>query len=731
MNAFMYLLQVNIYLVMFLGFYWIALKNETFFKPNRIYLNSTAVLSFIIPYLNPDLIRELVITEKVREVSVIPMQEVVYQPVIIRSEPSAATPADVLTIIYLAGAAFFLVRFAIQLSLLRRTISGPLNGAFSFFGKLSVAPGLEQRDTILRHEQVHVRQWHSFDVILMEIVAVINWFNPVIYLYRTEIKHIHEFIADEEASAGNKENYAMLLLSNTFGVPAHHLTNSFFNQSLLKRRIYMLSKNRSQRTKLLKYGLCAPVFIAMLILSSASISRSATELTSAGSGRDDRTEARESNYAFLNQNPAVEGVRWSKGGRVVEILLKNGKTDRYDLEKTADVERIASVYRAVPVPPPSEDTIPDGVPEDYRQFLKRNPGVERVSWRPDAVIIILKNGATETYDVRSDADREKLTKKYGELPAAPPAPPKGDQGNQAGAQDELYDFSRVEVLPKFPGGDAAFGKYLKENLKYPAEAREKKISGRVFVTFVVGKDGSLSDIRVRRDLGYGTGEEAVRVLEGSPKWTPGMMDGKPVRVEYTTVIFFELGGGKPAGNQPHDGNDEGPDEAVDFTEAGQLPQFPGGGQGFAKFLSEHIRYPAEARANKITGRVFARFIVEKDGSLSDIKILRGLGFGTEEETLRVLKLSPRWTAGTKAGKPVRVTYTIPVSYELGTKWDPAILKDTQKLFVLDGRTVRPGDLEDLAADRIREISILAASEAKKAYGRSGKNGAVVITTKKP
>ncbi|HEY1007664.1 MAG TPA: energy transducer TonB, partial [Sphingobacteriaceae bacterium] len=241
----------------------------------------------------------------------------------------------------------------------------------------------------------------------------------------------------------------------------------------------------------------------------------------------------------------------------------------------------------------------------------------------------------------------------------------------------------------------------------------------------------LSNIRVLRDLGYGTGEEAVRVLEGSPKWTPGMIDGKPVRVGYTTVIFFELGDGKPAGEQPRDGNDEGPDEAVDFTEAGQLPQFPGGGQGFAKFLSGHIRYPAEARANNITGRVIARFIVEKDGSLSDIKILRGLGYGTEEETLRVLKLSPRWTPGTKAGKPVRVTYTIPVSYELGAKWDPAILKDTQKLFVLDGRIVRPDDLEDLAADRIRAIRILDASEAKKTYGRSGKNGAVVITTKKP
>ncbi|HEY1007628.1 MAG TPA: M56 family metallopeptidase, partial [Sphingobacteriaceae bacterium] len=565
------------------------------------YLNGTAVLSFIIPFLSLDLFRNLVITEKVREISMVPM-EVVYQPVIISSEPSATTPADVLTLIYLTGAGFFLVRLLVQLSLLRKAIRDPQNSAFSFFRILTVAPGLEQRETILQHEQVHARQWHSFDVILMEVLIVINWFNPVIYLYRTEIKHIHEFIADEETSGDSKENYAMLLLSNTFGIPAHQLTNSFFNQSLLKRRIHMLSKHRSQRTKLLKYGLCAPVFSFMLILSSAAVSKQATELADTGSDLITRTEARKSNNHFVERNPGIKGVRWSEGATVLEVLLKNGKTDRYELANPADMEKLTAAYGIVPVPPPAvpyEDTIPGALPEDYKQFLKNNPAVERLGWKNRAVIITLKNGRTEHYDLDSEAAMKRVRNKYGQLPAAPPPPPQRSNTRNAGPQDDLYGFASVEQLPKFPGGDEQFGKYLAGNLRYPAEAKEKHIAGRVFVSFIVEKDGALTDIKVLRGLGYGTDEEAVRVLKASPKWTPGMKEGKKVRVQFTIPIFFQLE--KP--EQPAAESKGNPDEAIDLASVDQLPRFPGGDEGFSRFLAENIRYPADAKAKNIQGKV--------------------------------------------------------------------------------------------------------------------------------
>jgi TonB family protein len=112
--------------------------------------------------------------------------------------------------------------------------------------------------------------------LLIEAVMIINWFNPVVYLYRNAIKHIHEFIADRDAlkAGASKAEYAMLLLSQTFDAPVHGLLNPFFNQSLLKQRIVMLQKSQSGYAALMKYGFSAPLFALMLILSSATISNS-------------------------------------------------------------------------------------------------------------------------------------------------------------------------------------------------------------------------------------------------------------------------------------------------------------------------------------------------------------------------------------------------------------------------------------------------------------------------
>ena len=142
---------------------------------------------------------------------------------------------------------------------------------YSFFKKIKIGENIADYKVIAAHENVHAGQWHSADVLLVETVMVINWFNPVVYLYRLAIKHIHEFIADRQAikSGTNKEDYALLLLSQTFNAPAHQLVNPFYNHSLLRQRIIMMQKNNSNRMALIKYGLSVPLFVLMLILSSA------------------------------------------------------------------------------------------------------------------------------------------------------------------------------------------------------------------------------------------------------------------------------------------------------------------------------------------------------------------------------------------------------------------------------------------------------------------------------
>ena len=101
-------------------------------------------------------------------------------------------------------------------------------------------------------------------------------------------------------------------------------------------------------------------------------------------------------------------------------------------------------------------------------------------------------------------------------------------------------FITVEQMPEFPGGQEGLVNYLVENLNYPEKAKAEKITGKVYVSFVVEKDGSISNVKVLRDIGYGCGEEAVRVVKAMPRWKPGMQRGKNVRVQYTLPLNFQL-----------------------------------------------------------------------------------------------------------------------------------------------------------------------------------------------
>lgn len=102
-------------------------------------------------------------------------------------------------------------------------------------------------------------------------------------------------------------------------------------------------------------------------------------------------------------------------------------------------------------------------------------------------------------------------------------------------------FTAVEIQPSYPGGEAALGRFLQKNIRYPSIAKENNIQGKVYIQFVVERDGSLTDIKVIREPGSGTGDEAVRVLKSSPHWTPGIQNGKPVRVQFTLPVNFSLG----------------------------------------------------------------------------------------------------------------------------------------------------------------------------------------------
>ncbi|RYF12860.1 MAG: energy transducer TonB [Flavobacteriales bacterium] len=239
--------------------------------------------------------------------------------------------------------------------------------------------------------------------------------------------------------------------------------------------------------------------------------------------------------------------------------------------------------------------------------------------------------------------------------------------------DKIYNFVSIKNPPTYPGGLQAFYKFLGTNIKYPEMAVKNNVHGKVLVSFVVEKDGSLSDIKIERGLGFGTDEEAIRVLKISRNWNPGIEDARPVRVKYNIPISFALPGVKANTNT----NNARPTSAANsstpvvedntvynFVSMVNPPKYPGGLDKLYKFLSENIKYPKEAKDNKIQGKVLVSFTVLKDGALADIKVERKLGYGTDEEAVRVLKLSPKWEPGYQNGKPVNVKYNIPISFNL-------------------------------------------------------------------
>ncbi|HWZ34995.1 MAG TPA: energy transducer TonB, partial [Mucilaginibacter sp.] len=457
-----------------------------------------------------------------------------------------------------------------------------------------------------------------------------------VYLYRFAIKYIHEFIADRQVieRGTDKVDYALLLLSQTFETDTHNLVIPFYNHSLLKERIKMLQKNRSHRIMLAKYGLSAPLFMLMMILSSATVKNSkAVALISK------KTEK-------ALQMPAA-GVIDNNS----EISAENKVIDQAANAKTA-ATNVEFVNRA--------DTVPG----------------------------------------------EKI-------------------------------FAQVERQAEFPGGLRAFDKFLGDNVKYPKADREKGVSGKVFCTFIVEKDGSLSAIKAVRGPSAAMSAEAVRVLTKSPKWKPGVQNKHLVRVAYTVPINFVI---SPAVTNTQPGANN---IAKVYNQVSKMPEFPGGLNAFGKFLSDNVKYPKADRENGVSGKVFCTFIVEMNGALSDIKANRGPSATMSAEAVRVLALSPKWQPGLDdIGKPVRVSYTVPINFTLETDdGKPNGLLDSLRgktnvngkhsLYIVDDVRYKPSEkLPNIKQDDIKLMQVFTGETAVKLYGDAGKDGVIVITTKK-
>ncbi|WP_222537286.1 TonB family protein [Pedobacter polysacchareus] len=561
-----YILQANIYLVIFYGFYKLFLANETYFTMNRIYLVMAGILSLAIPFLRIEWFTKQPVAQPIYS-GVDQLQDFVTQVSIYPDVPERFSTGNLLVLIYLAGvmifSLFFMYKLAAVYHLLKQNTTG---NAFSFFSKKRIDPGLPQLGIINKHEEIHITQLHSLDILFFELLSIFTWFNPIIYGYKYTIKNIHEYLADEEAAKfqGDKEQYALLLLSKAFGIAPNSLTNTFFNKSLIKKRIFMLHKKRSTRTAILKYGLFLPLFAITLMLSSATIRSNETIIAvteeiplnepltainevivapvkaSLSSKKakmvkttilDLKSPVWDKFYDFSRKRiryPAAAQESGLQGHSQIKFSLKAGEVSNISILKKlgagcdAEVIRVLTAYEGFTAAQDGNYTLPVLFKNDESASPIKNPVLTKLKGYTNLNLITIIG--------------------FGKITATAAEGKTGSLNEVAVSVEDVkvYDFVNVDRQPSFPGGMANFYSYIKNSIKYPKEAYANKIEGKTFLSFIVEKDGKLSDIKVERTLGYGTDEEAIRVLRESPKWDPGIVNRTPVRVKYNIPINFSL-----------------------------------------------------------------------------------------------------------------------------------------------------------------------------------------------
>lgn len=525
-----YIIKSGGILVVLLLYYHLFLKRQTFFQLNRFYLLGILCLSVAIPFIPT-------ITFSPGEGNTIPRYSVLLEEVHALSNysPEPISFTAILRRVYYLGVLFFGIKYLWALGqlclLYQRSPHKCIRGihivkrpkehtSFSVFNYLfinTVALDKQSRNKIFEHEKIHIRQLHSIDLFIAEILCILNWFNPFVWICRLDIAQNHEYIADKHVLRRFQTgSYLQLLVSQTFGSPFSF--SNYFSCSNLKKRMIMMTKQQTQRYKLLSY---VP---ALLIAGIIFIS-------------------------FTAKTTAIAAIR----------------------ENQPEISAESALI-------PQSDTL-----------------------------------------------------------------------------NEV--FSVTEQMPQFIGGSVQ--EWIGKNLKYPTEAVTKAIQGKVFVKFIIEKDGSISDTRVVRGVDPLLDNEACRVIKAMPRWQPGKQRGQLVRVDYTLPITFSL---NPSSAQKM--VQPSTDNSSDiFTVVEDMPRFSEG--IVAEWLAKNIKYPASAQKAKAQGKTFVTYVIEKDGSVSEIKVVRSSGNADlDAEAIRVVSSMPKWIPGKQAGKPVRVDYTLPITFKL-------------------------------------------------------------------
>ncbi len=330
MSIWSYLIEANLYLVLFYVFYAIVLKGDTFFRFNRWYLLFTMVFSLCVPFLK----MEDLASESLQEVSSGTL--ILFDTLVSYKAPQTSwydirmmSIGELLSVVYFGGlfiSLYFSLRGVFKLVKLiqssdviqcdgyyRVRLDGSGESAFVFCNYLFCADDTDSH--ILEHELVHIRQRHYLDLFFAQFLCVLLWFNPVIYFYSRSLRAVHEYLADDSVSAkSNLSSYAETMINNVFSGSSMNFINPF--NTNLKERLIMLTKKRTSKWAMAKYSLALPLGLSLIFISSSAfvVKSNLIDISGRVEAQAARSLAGVAGGAFdrINGFSALEKAKWLK-----------------------------------------------------------------------------------------------------------------------------------------------------------------------------------------------------------------------------------------------------------------------------------------------------------------------------------------------------------------------------------------------------------------------------------
>ena len=522
----MYVLQVNVGLLVFYLLYRGLLARDTFLGMRRLYWWAAWVLAFLYPLVELGVWGR---TETPLQVVMADYAEAMTVVVSAVAPEEAATWSwqDGLALLWAAGASALLLRMLVQLAVVCRlarrgrkvewhgvrvlAVEGD-NVPFSFFRWIFVQPGNHSEgelEEILAHEQAHVCQWHSLDVVVSELLCCLSWFNPAVWLAKRCVRQNLEFLADRAVvhSGFDRKNYQYHLLRLSYGVNIGQIVNNF-NVSPLKKRIMMMNKKKSRHAGALKYALLLPV-AGLLVLSANAEAVAETAENVVAHWTADEGPVRMTGVVVDENGKPLPGVTVVIKGSMLGVA-----TDAEGRFEIVSPEGKTLVFTYVGRK--TQEVAFDGGTTDIKVVMP----VEDVELNP-----LVAADVESILNQAADSTKDEVVSVW---------------------QDEF--FKVVEDMPQFTDGNIF--DYLAQHVRYPEEAEKNGIGGMVYVQFVIDTTGKVVEPKVIKSVSPELDAEALRVVSEMPAWKPGMQRGKPVRVSFTLPVIFKLPA--PEGAAPDD-----------------------------------------------------------------------------------------------------------------------------------------------------------------------------------